>query len=179
MVMVILEQKDLYTMIQVFEKLGQPIARLYTLHGNRFGKVTWIPENESFSIIPIDDLTPITEIFLEDIKIRRIIPLPDEENDRNNVFWTANDWKIMGSYFIIQDTNKVTWDTVKWKSKGIPTDLTIVYNSYEYIDCKSYTDIYNSYAEANDFYRIISCPYEANTFVHKCIIPNDWILCKT
>ena len=175
--MLIIYEKDVLSMATVFRLLGYPIASLRTIHGNRFGKVTFNDETNSYSIIPIINPTPIIDTFPNDMNTRRIVPLPDEESDRYNVSWTANDWVNMGSYDIIQATHIVKWIDIKWNPDNIPTELTIVYNSQERIDCCFYLTLYKAYAEANGYYSI-RFPELGSTFIHKSVIPYDFTRCK-
>ena len=180
---VILSEKDLFTKKEILGKLGYPIARLRTLNGNSFGRRTLNPNKTSYSIIPIVDPTPITEFVPYDMSTCCIIPLPDNESDRNDVDWNAKNWKYMKSFKIVQGTQTVEWNEIKWNPKDIPTELTIIYDHklYNHIDYNFDCDLYTTFALANGYCNIVSWCWSHNRdkiFVLRSRLPDEWKLSR-
>ena len=167
--MVIIMKKDIFTMEEILYLLKSPTISFHTLSGNRLGTLIWDMHKQKDVIIPIDNPTVITESFFHDMNLGHIIPLLDTESD-------INDYNTK-SFSIIQDTEIVNWNTIKWNLTDIP-QLTIIYNnnndnlSDEYY-FKFYYELYDNYAEVNDFCKIDDMKYK---YVSRRAIPHDWKL---
>lgn len=152
---------------KILPNLGPITVCLRTLGGGLVGYRHLRPNGEYF-IQPLDDVI-ITQKFLNDVRLRRIVPLSIEENVDRHVY--------LGVY-IVQGTTKDAWEEIQWENYGQPLELTIVF-TYEYDCCLRQYDnipadfdaVYAKFAYSHGFVRAVHFDEHENP--HYVYVPKN------